>query len=217
MNIIKCKINFKKGTCTTSGIDLIQGDYNSTKIVFTFDDDTGTNIFEMCNPKGELVYLKEIENNEIPLYRLTEDDEITTIFDTKGSYKFEVAKYDGDSKLTSAYGSIPVKKEQVVVDGEPVEAYLPIFDELLGRVSTALEEMDNVSIEAEKEDGVTTVTITGKDGIPHETEILDGEKGDTGPQGPAGTIEYADSDTLGGIKIRLSGTTLYIRNDGQDA
>lgn len=47
-------------------------------------------------------------------------------------------------------------------------------------------EMDNLDIDAEKEGTTTTVTITKKDGTPQVVEILDGEKGDTGDQGPVG-------------------------------
>lgn len=68
MNVIKVNIDFEQGICRNEGISVITGDYNSTKVVFEFNDSaTGTKIFEMKNPKDELVYADEILNNEIVL------------------------------------------------------------------------------------------------------------------------------------------------------
>ena len=67
MNIIKVNVNFKNRTSYKQGVDLTEGDYNSTKMVFTFDRDDGTKVFEMKNPSDEIVLHKEIINNEIIL------------------------------------------------------------------------------------------------------------------------------------------------------
>ena len=69
MNIINVKVNFTKGVCQlTKGIDLITGDYNSTKMVFDFiDNPTGIKVLEMKSPDDELTYLGEIQNNEVIL------------------------------------------------------------------------------------------------------------------------------------------------------
>jgi len=40
-----------------------------------------------------------------------------------------------------------------------------------------IAEMDNLNIEVNKVDNVTTVTLTDKQGEPHETEIYDGKDG----------------------------------------
>ena len=50
MNIINIDIDFTNGINKPTGIALITGDYASTKIVFNFDRQDGTKIFEMKNP-----------------------------------------------------------------------------------------------------------------------------------------------------------------------
>ena len=192
MNTIKVKVNFKKGTCDVTGIKLVTGDYNSTIIKLTMSDVSGTNIFNMKNPSDDLVLSTEIVNGEVPLYRETEEGIKESILAEKGNYTFEIAKYDGDSKLTSAYGKIPVRKAQINIDGELVEPYLPIFDGLMSQLSTLINQANNLNINVEKEGTVTTLTITDKTGKEKVIQILDGEigpqgpKGEQGPQGPKG-------------------------------
>lgn len=67
MNEIKLKVNFRKRTIVKSGISLTTGDYNSTKIIFEFDREDGTKIFEMKNPDGDIIFVDEIINNEVIL------------------------------------------------------------------------------------------------------------------------------------------------------
>lgn len=67
MNEIKVKVNFKNRQCFVSGVNLTSGDYNSTKIIFSFDKLDGQKIFEMKNPAGEIVFVQEIKNDEIIL------------------------------------------------------------------------------------------------------------------------------------------------------
>ena len=67
MNIIKVNVNFKNRTNSQQGVALTEGDYNSTKMVFTFDTEEGTKVLEMKNPSDEIVLHKEIINNEVVL------------------------------------------------------------------------------------------------------------------------------------------------------
>ena len=189
MNTIKVKVNFTQGTCETTGINLITGDYNSTKIEFTFDREDGTKIFEMKSPSEQLVMVQEIQNNEIILYGEDDNENIASIFTEEGYYVFEISLYENESKLTSAKGKLKVKPEQVVIDGEVVEAYLPVFDQLLSQVSTALAETDNLDIEGSKVGTTTTITLTHKDGTTQTLQVLDGAKGDKGDKGDAGAIK----------------------------
>ena len=186
MNTIKVKVNFKKGTCDVTGIKLVTGDYNSTIIKLTMSDVSGTNIFNMKSPSDDLVLSTEIVNGEVPLYRETEEGIKKSILAEKGNYTFEIAKYDGDSKLTSAYGKIPVRKAQVNIDGELVEPYLPVFDGLISQLSTLINQANNLNINVEKEGTVATLTITDKTGKEKVVQILDGEIGPQGEQGEQG-------------------------------
>ena len=130
MNIINVAIDFTNGTNTITGINLVTGDYASTKIVFSFDRSDGRKVFELRNPSGQVVYAGDIVNNEVVLAG-EENGEVYSVFNEAGYYIYEVSLYNGNSKLTSAKGQLPVNKEQVVIGNEIVEPYLPIFDELM--------------------------------------------------------------------------------------
>ena len=237
MNIIKVKVNFEKGVCDTTGINLITGDYNSTKMVFDFvNNPTGIKILEMKSPSDSLVYVGEIINNEVILvgkkpvttvheevtytkYVDNEDNvywydeetekiynsefveqqgisldsltivmEDASLFSEDGTYIFEISLYGDNSKLTSVYSKIKVKPEQVLIDGEYVTQYLPIFDQLLNEVAGTLEDMDetlvianaainaanNLNIDASKSGKVATVTLTKKDASTKVVTLSDG-------------------------------------------
>ena len=180
MNVINVKIDFTQGKCNTSGISVVQGDYNSTKVVFEFNEEaeTGIKVFEMKNPSGNLVYADEIVNNEVILVGTREneqeEEEIVSLFSEEGDYTFEVSLYGENSKLTSVCGYITARKEQVIVDGEEVEQELTLFDNLMNELEQNITYVDNLDIDAEKEDTTTTITITKKDGTTKEVEILDG-------------------------------------------
>lgn len=210
MNVINVKIDFTKGTCEKTGISLITGDYNTTKVVFEFDEsaDNKTKMFEMKNPNDELVYVDEILNNEVILVGIDENQEIYSLFTQEGDYIFEVSLYGTDSKLTSVCGYITANKEQVIVDGEIVEEKITLFDNLMNTLDEKIQEANNLDIDGEKIDNTTTITITKKDGTTKELEILDGqdgEKGDKGDKGDAGAIkmqivnelpQIGDEDTI---------------------
>lgn len=186
MNEIKIKVKFKKGLCYSQGIKLVQNDYNSTKLVFEFDDNEGTKIFELRDSDDNVILADEIVNNELILARFDEHDNAYPIFTKEGEYVYEVSLYKDNSKLTSAYDKFKVNAEQVIIDGEIVETYTPMFDNLLSDLAGALQETDNIDIDVEKIGNTSTVTITKKDGQQETVQILDGEKGDTGEKGEKG-------------------------------
>ena len=131
MNEIKIKVKFKKGLCYSQGIKLVQNDYNSTKLVFEFDDEEGTKIFELRDSDNNVILADEIVNNELILARFDEHDNAYPIFTKEGEYVYEVSLYKDNSKLTSASDKFKVNAEQVIIDGEIVETYTPMFDNLL--------------------------------------------------------------------------------------
>ena len=193
MNEIKVLINFEKRIIDIRGVCLTENDYNSTKIIFDFDRQDGTKIFELKNPKNELVFSKEIVNNEVILAKENEDRTYSSLFDMNGDYIFEVSLYDGNSKLTSDYGVLHVELEQVVIGDEVVDVYLPVFDQLIQKINNAITETDNLDIDIQD----NIVTITRKDGTTKSENVKGdkgdkgekgekGEKGDTGEQGPQG-------------------------------
>ena len=160
MNEIKVIVNFKNKQCRTYAHELTSGDYNSTKLKFEFDVNEGRKVFEMKSPNGELVLVTDIKNNEVILAGKDEEGNNTSLFKQEGRYVFEISLYNKDGKLSSASAYLNVKAEAVVVDGEVVTQYLPIFDKLIN-------EVENLNIEMEN--GV--VTITRKDGSQYSENV----------------------------------------------
>lgn len=66
------------------------------------------------------------------------------------------------------------------------EYWLDVIEEKLAEVDEALDELDNVDIDASKIGNTATVSITNKEGITKSVEIYDGQTGAVGPQGPKG-------------------------------
>lgn len=220
MNEIKIKVKFKKGLCYSQGIKLVQNDYNSTKLVFEFDDNEGTKIFELRDSDNNVILADEIVNNELILARFDEHDNAYPIFTKEGEYVYEVSLYKDNSKLTSASDKFKVNAEQVIIDGEIIETYTPMFDNLLSDLSSALQETDNIDIDVEKVGNTSTVSITKKDGTEKIVEILDGEKGnkgDTGDKGADAKINGVNTLLIeAGTNITLDqeGSTLTINSTG---
>ena len=175
LNEIRVRVDFKRGICRKEGISLVTGDYNSTKMTFFFDEDVvGTKILKIKDSEDNLVYADEIENDELVLVGKDGEGEIYSLFQKEGDYTFEISLYGEDSRITSAYDYITVRKEEII------EAYMPTFDALINTITGKINEVNNLDIEAEKEEKKTTITLTKKDGTQKEIEILDGEKGDSG-------------------------------------
>lgn len=200
MNVIKVVVEFKNGICFKDGISVIIGDYNSTKIVFDFDVEDGIKIFELKNPKNETIFIKKIENNEVDLVGIKEDGSFYSLFQEPGEHIFEISLYDGDSKLTSASDTLEVKPEQVVIGDEIVEAYLPIFDQLMNNIEKstqyAQEQGDYAKDVGEqllrdKEKGL----FNGKDG-------RDGEQGPKGEDGKDYQITEEDYQEIADVVER---------------
>lgn len=183
MNEIIVNVKFAKGRVYRKGISLKTNDYNSTKIKFEFDREDGTKIFELKNPNGETIFVDEIVNNEIILTRFDEHEVAYPLFTEAGEYTFEISLYKNNSKLTSASSFLIVEQEEVIVDGEIVETYTPMFDNLLSDLSSALEQSSNIDIDAEQTSSGAIVKITNRNG-EEKTVTIEG--------GSGGTSDYSD-------------------------
>lgn len=129
MNIINIKVDFTKRKVEKDGVKLVEGDYNSTKLVFEFDKEyEGRKIFEMAKPDTEeAIFVKEIIDNEIVLVGKVE------VKDSNGyiQYKDENEnKYWYDEEHDKIYDTEYV--EQTEIDIEDLTKVLvdgSIFDE----------------------------------------------------------------------------------------
>ena len=192
-NIINVDVSFDNLLAQVRGCKLaprlVSGDYNSTKMVFTFDRDYGQKTLEIKSKmSGDVVFVGEIQNNEVILCGV-EDGTYYSIFNEAGEYICEVSLYGSVSKLTCLSFTIPVAQEQIVIGDDVVEPYIPLFDELIQQVETAINEANNLDISSSKEGTTATIEITKKDGSTESVEIQDGERGPQGVQGiqgPAG-------------------------------
>ena len=138
MNEIKVQVNFKtQELIVEKDKNLITGDYATSKLIFSFDDDYSAYrlVFGMKNPNGEVVMIKDIEDdNEIVLVSYNEEGKECSLFGEAGRYLFEVSRYGDGSRLTSAYGSIYVEREQVRIGDDVFTPYVPIIDQLFEEV-----------------------------------------------------------------------------------
>lgn len=131
---IHVKVSFLKHSMAVrkdSGV--VEGDYNTTKLVFDFEEDMSNRniVFQMNNPKGELIFVKELSGNEIILAGEDSSGNACSIFSMEGLHPFELVLYTENGKLTSATGWLPVSKRQTGSNMEGmVVYYAPWFEEL---------------------------------------------------------------------------------------
>lgn len=168
------------------------------------------NAFYWYNKESEKLYDSDfLEVNNIKLTDLTKVSKNASLFKMAGDYIFEVSLYNGDSKLTSSHDKLKVIPEQVIVDGEITETYTPVFENLISDMSEALNEIENLDLDVNKEGTTSTVTITKKDGSNKSVEILDGKDGIDGINGKNGIDGVNGKD---GISVTHSwnGTVLTV-------
>lgn len=171
MKEYRMNVLFEKGEIGTDLYDLVQYDYNSAKIIFTFDKE-GTKEFKILFP-DKTYYIDEIINDEIILKE--------GLLNQVGEYEIEISIYNENSKLTE-YATHKFKVRQLLIDGSEeaeIDDRLPILDKLIN-------ETDNLNVEVSKEENVTTLEVTKKDGTKEVVLVQDGARGETGAPGTDG-------------------------------
>ena len=160
MNEYNVKVNFEKKKIITTLGELVQNDYNSIKLNFTFDKIESRVLFKLKYP-DDTEYVDEIVNNELVFGE--------GILNQSGYYKYEISLYGTDSKLTDyAIGEFYVRNELIDTDEIVVpDDRVPVLDNLIN-------EVDNLNLVANKEGKITTITITKKDGTTQVVTLEDG-------------------------------------------
>ena len=210
MNEYNFNVKFEKGKISSNLKKLVQNDYNSTKINFTFDKE-GRKLFKMLYPDGS-TYITQIDNDEL-LFGVG-------VLSQNGTYGVEIALYTEAGRLTDyATTKFDVRAELIQSDEiVEVDDRLPILDSLINDIE---------QIKRDVEDG----KFNGKDGEPgpqgeQGIQGPQGEKGEIGPAGPEGPIgpqgpkgepgkdgvskEYVNQaieEALGTINLQLSELT----------
>ena len=157
-------------------------------LVFKFEDEfvdgQARLEYELNNTKNFITLTKENETYTLP---------IKSILTKEGVLYFQLvideSTNDEDIPIFKSDRFPVIVEKSVNAVGEAPEGY----DQWIEIANAKLNEIDNLDIDATKEDNVATITITKKDGTEETVNIYDGEKGetgDTGPAGPAGQDGY---------------------------
>ena len=162
------------------------GEYNITPCEFEFSEEynglTKMAVFSTCSVDVKVAILN---NRCVIPYEVLENQGQVLL----GVYGYESV----NDELELRYS--PTPKYFYVIQGSYKEGSDPElppqseWEQVIEEVNTAIDEANNLNIEAEKVGKVTTITITHKDGEEQEVQILDGEKGDKGDKGDAGSIK----------------------------
>ena len=144
-------------------------------IVFTFTDEfvigQARLEYETSDTKAYLPLIQKEETYVMP---------IKSVITKQGQIYMQLVITEGIEEE-----EIPIFKSNVfyVVVNESINAEIEQPDEYqtwIEIANTKLNQIDNLNIEVEKVDNVSTLTITKKDGTTNSVEILDGEKGEKG-------------------------------------
>ena len=157
----------------------LQGD-----IIFEFVEDfiDGVAWLEIKKPSGETGYIgleKVEETYTMPI--------LSSLLEETGSITMQLRITEDENEK-----GIPVFKSNIfyleVLEAlntteeipEEYPTWIEIADAKINKINKAIEEVENIDIDAEKVDNVATVTITNKECVSKTVEILDGENGKDG-------------------------------------
>ena len=175
MKEYKIKIDTNKEQITAPYIELVAKDYNSTALVFECDNaENYMMIFQLLRPDGT-VWCKEIRDNIVVLGEENENGEIVPVITVNGEYFFDVAFYDGNSKITTTEQERLFARADIPQDDVSESPVKTVLDDLIEDVQGALVQTDNLNVSVEKIDNITTINVTHKDGSTATVQVLDGK------------------------------------------
>lgn len=165
---------------------------NITKCEFEFADEiTNDFVKEAYFTYNGNTYKQIIVNNEC--------DIPNEVLEEKGTVELGVVAYLVEGlKEIKRYNPSPAYFDTwkgSLKEAKNSEPVTPTDKEQMEQIlQNGLNQIDNLDIEATKENHVTTITITRKDGTEETTEILDGEDGQDGIS--VSNIEIVDGDLV---------------------
>lgn len=118
----------------------------------------------------------------------------------EGTFSLTIRGTAGDVIATTNTLIFRATKNSFVSDAQSTEISQSLYNQLVDKVNSiaswdveGVEEITekvnglmDVDVSASKDGTTTTVTVTGKDGIPHSVKILDGKDGTNGKDGAPG-------------------------------
>ena len=172
----------------TSRVDLptsrlgLNGENLQGNIIVKFSDEfvNGNAILEIQrdNEKYYLTMQKENESYYLPILSSLLTNPTTIIMQiriTEGTSITDIPIWKSNKFYLKVEESI---NAEITIPEE--------YPEWIDIANSKLNQIDNLDIDAEKIDNITTVTIEKKDGTEKIVEILDGEKGEKGDKGDTG-------------------------------
>lgn len=201
-----------------NGVLGIDGENLQGKLIFSFDEFIdGVARLEIELPNGNKSYAmmtKENETYTLPIRNfLTKNGKILLqIVITEGMEDESPIVFKGKTFYFVINSSINAEIEE----DSSYDQWIDVANSKLLEVDDAIDEANNLDIEAEKVDTTTTITITKKDGTTEEVEIQDGERGADGQQGIDGVgLDYNWQGTSLGVKKENESEYEYVNLKGE--
>jgi len=173
INISICKFEFA---------DEITDDYVK-EAYFTYNGESYKQIIvnNMCTfPQEVLVKEGTVELGVVATYTDLISGEITRYNPSPVYFKTDLGS------LRDAKNSEPITPSEMEQYEQALQDGLTEVNSKLDAIDDALDEVDNLDIDANKVDNVTTVSITDKSGTTKTVQILDGTNGTNGVDGKDG-------------------------------
>ena len=201
-----------------------ENEYKITTCYFTFDE--FTNSFQVKRAiftilSSDEMYETDIINNEcdIPIEVLKHEYETIKV----GVYGYNIGDEEElEKRFSPSYDTFVVPSgsyKEGALSPEPItpsqyDIYSQALQEGLSEVESALQEVENVDIDASKVDNKATITITNRNGEPKSVDIYDGTDGRDGVDGVG--LNYDWDDTKLGIKREDEQEYEYVELKGKD-
>ena len=162
---------------------------------FTLKGDTYKQIIvnNMCSIPYEVLTTSGTVEIGVVAYLVENEEEIKRYNPSPAYFDTWIGSLKDDAENSEPITPSEMEQyEQALQDG------LSEVNDKLDAIDIALEEVDNLDLDANKVDTTTTITITKKDGTTKEVQILDGAKGDRGDTGERGPVGPAGPQGIQG-------------------
>jgi len=167
----------------------VDGENLQENIVFKFENEfvNGTARVEIIMQNGDTSYVMTTKQDEtyiLPIKSIITKKGLNTmqLVITQGTDDEEIPIFK--SKTFSFYIDESINAESEAPEEYP--QWIDVANTKLNEIDDAIEEANNINIEASKQEHTATITITKKDGTEESINIYDGQKGDKGDTGERG-------------------------------
>lgn len=178
------------------------GENLQENLVFSFNDEfvDGTGRLELIKPDKEKSYImldKIDETYQIPVKSIiTKGGRLTMqLVITQGTDPNAIPIFKSNKFYVVVNSSINF----LIEEPDDYPQWIDVANTKLNEIDEAILESSNLDIEVNKEDNITTITLTDKIGETKEVQILDGQNGEQGPQGIQGIPGQNGKDGKDGV------------------